>query len=360
MKRMFLLLVCASALLFSGCTGDEIDNMAYVVAIGVDEAKGGYEFTFAIGNPNGIGGGDEGGGDENVLIYEKQYGSDIFTAGEKVSSKIGQRLNFSHGELIVFSDGVASRGVDVFADALTRNLNQRPKLVTAVSEASAGETLKSINSKYEGNPEKYLKKVFEAPWSATAIKTNSRDFVSQIKNTDAVYNAPYISADDNGINISGVSVFKGGKTIYRFDDIFSYKLIRGEVEDLSYDVSGVGSVVINQNEKPRIHVDCKEIPHISVEIPLECFVSSLSVSEEKEKLFELVESILTQRLKSAFNHSSKDAGIDCFEFERYGRKCFLTWDDWQEYNWNEKFKYADFDVDITIKPVKTGLVKDGL
>lgn len=360
MKKIFLLFLCVSVLVIGGCAGDEIDNMAYVVAIGVDEAEGGYEFTFAIGNPNGIGGGEEGGGDENVLIYEKQYGGDIFTAGEKVSSKIGQRLNFSHSELIVFSEGVANSGVDIFADALTRNLNQRPKLVTAVSQTAAGETLKSINSKYEGNPEKYLKKVFEAPWSATAIKTNSRDFVAQIKNTDTVYNVPYISSGDNGIDISAVSVFKGGKTIYQFDDIFSYKLIHGEVEDLSYEVSGVGTVVINQREKPRIYVNCKDSPRISVEIPLECFVSSLSVSTEKEKLFELVKSILTQRLKSAFIHSSKEAEIDYFEFERYGRKCFLTWDDWQKYNWNEKFKSSDFDVNITIKPVKTGLVKGGL
>lgn len=359
MKKIFLLLLCTWALILGGCAGDEIDNIAYVVAIGVDKAENGYEFTFAIGNPNGIGGGDEGGGDENVLIYEKQYGEDIFTAGEKVSSKTGQRLNFSHSELIVFAEDVATDGVEIFADGLTRNLNERPKLVTAVCN-NAGQTLKSIKSKYESNPEKHLKKVFEAPWSESSIKTNSRDFLVQIKNTDTVYNAPYIDVDDSGIDIRGISVFKGGKTVCHFDDILSYKLIGGEAEDLSYEMSGVGTVGINQREKPRIYVDCKENPYISVEIPLECFVHSLSDKVEKEKLFELVKSSLTQRINSALNHSSKEAEIDYFGLERYGRKCFATWDDWQKYNWNEKFKFADFDVNITIKPVKTGLVKGGL
>ena len=69
MKVKAIAYIIASLTLLSGCGGEEIDDTAYVVAIGVDRSEGEtYEFTFAIGNPGSING--DGGGDTNVVITE--------------------------------------------------------------------------------------------------------------------------------------------------------------------------------------------------------------------------------------------------------------------------------------------------
>ena len=148
MKKIIVLIFVLQALLISGCGGKEIDDMAFVVAVGVDKGETGYDYTFAIGDPKSIGGGGKGaeGGDSNVLVIKKQSGENIFSAGERVGNVIGQKVNFSHCELVVMSEQVAKEGIYKFADALMRHLNQRPKFVPAVCSLPADKTLESINS----------------------------------------------------------------------------------------------------------------------------------------------------------------------------------------------------------------------
>ncbi len=364
MKKTLLITTIIFCLaILSGCGGSEIDDMAYVVAIGIDEeVSGGYEFTFAIGNPgsiNGGGGENAGSGDSNVLIFESQSGSSIFAAGDAVSARIGQLINFSHAELLVFSESVAADGVEIFLDGLTRNLSQRPKLVPTVAATTAKETLEAINSQFEGNPEKYLKKVFESDSSPVSTDIDSRDFFCQVKSTDSGSAVPRISATD-GISVGSMSVFDGDHLVGAFDDILAYKLLCGMAEDMSYDMGDMGSLILAQRANPKISVVCGDVPQIYITVTLDATVASIDDATAKDQLYSAVEEALESRLYNLLSYSSGDVGIDIFGFDKYGRGSFLTWEEWQEYNWREGYKNAVFNLDVVLKAEKTGLIKGEL
>lgn len=361
MKKL-ICIICVCAVMLGGCGGKEIDDMAYVVAIGIDSSDGGgYDFTFAIGNPSSIngGGGDEaGGGDSNVLIFETQKGESIFSAGDSVSARLGQEINFSHAELLVFSQSVAADGVNNFIDALTRNLNERPKLIPAVAVTTAKETLEGINSKFEGNPEKYLKKLFESKNALALTAIDSRDFLCRTKISDSGFAVPRISVD-NSINIETMSVFDGDSLVGAFDDVLSYKLLNGSAEDVSYDIEGKGSLILNQRVKPTVSVACGDVPQISVTITLDATVASILPDAVKEDLYSAAGLSLKGRVFKLLEFSSKDLGVDIFGFDKYARGNFWVWDAWQKYNWRERYKNTEFNLSVKINPEKTGLITGG-
>ncbi|MBQ6998962.1 MAG: hypothetical protein IJN62_04160 [Clostridia bacterium] len=361
MKKL-IFVICICVVMLSGCGGKEIDDMAYVVAIGIDATEGGaYDFTFAIGNPNSINGGggeDAGGGDSNVLIFETETGESIFSAGDAVSARVGQEINFSHAELLVFSEEVAAGGVDNFIDALTRNLNQRPKLIPAVAVTTAKDTLESINSKFEGNPEKYLKKLFESKDALTLAAIDSRDFLCRTKNPDSGLAVPRMSVGDS-ITVGAMSVFDGDTLAGAFDDVLSYKLLCGMGEDITYDIENSGSLILNQRVKPTVSVSCYDVPKISITVNLDASVASAKPDVAKEDLYSAAELSLKGRIFDLLMFSSADMGVDVFGFDKYARANFLTWGKWQEYNWREKYKTAQFSLSVKIKPEKTGLITGG-
>ena len=360
MKKIFWVFVVTIALCLTGC-GTEIDDVSYVVAIGVDESEAGYNFTFAIGNPNSInGGGEGGGGDNNVLIYENAVAKDVFAAGDMVESRIGQRVNFSHAELLLISEAVAKQGVSELSDGLVRNLNQRPKLVPAACLTSAKEALESINSDYDGNPEKQLKKMLEEETSPVSLKVDNRDFLCRTKNIDSGCAIPLISSTDKGLEVSGISVFYKGKLIGSISDILSYKLLADNVKNLSYSIDGIGSVILNQTEKPKISVECGRLTKINVDMKISVTVASLKDGKEKQELYGEVKSSLEKRIYELMQYTKTTLGVDALEFYRYGKKSFKTEKSWQEYNWYEKYKNAEFEVNVEIIPEKTGLVGGAL
>lgn len=354
MKKLILISVVSAIIFLSGCGGREIDDVAYVVAIGVDRAEENYEFTFAIGNPDSI-----NGDGEDVLVFESALSGDIFTAGDEVSARIGQDVNFSHAELLAFSEDVARGGVNMFLDALTRNLDQRPKLIPSVSSGNAKETLQNVNSQFEGNPEKYLKKIFEYSASPVSTGIDSRDFLCRTKNTNVGTALPKITSGEN-TTATSMAVFYGDRLVGGFSDLSSYKLLSGMGEAMNCDISGLGSLHLNQRITPKVSVECTDVPRIDITVMLDASVNTVSPGISKDAIYSAAEQILENRILELLRYTSSDIGIDIIGFERYARSNFITWDDWEEYEWQKHYSVAEFNVDVRLIPQKTGLVKGEL
>jgi len=354
MKKIMVtaaVILCLTTL--TGCGGREIDDMAYVVAIGVDSnEKGGYSFTLAIGNPGSISG---EGGDENVLILESAEGDNIFTAGEAIGTKTGQMVNFSHAELMVFSESVSLNGVDKFLDGITRNLNQRPKLVPITAKDSAGKVIGAIHSQFEGNPEKYLKKIFESSIVSTNI--DGRRFLSRTKILDGGVAIPRSAEYGGTITVDAMSVFDGDRAVGVFNDIFAYKLLCGEVKGISYDLSGGGTLILTRRKEPSIKISCEDIPKIDIFLTLSSTVAAVSADTDKAQLRLDAGQELEKRIYDLLKYSSADVHLDFLGLYKYARGNFLTWQDWDLYNWREKYPSASFNVNVEILPEKTGLIR---
>ncbi|MGI6669262.1 MAG: Ger(x)C family spore germination C-terminal domain-containing protein [Acetivibrionales bacterium] len=62
--------------------------------------------------------------------------------------------------------------------------------------------------------------------------------------------------------------------------------------------------------------------------------------------------ISSSSLKRQETHSASDiCGIG-----KFVKKKFLTWAEWEKYNWPEQYKHTDFDVDVSFRIRRTGLI----
>lgn len=350
MRRLFPLILIF-AIFLSGC-GREIDDTAYVVAIGVDKGVETYDFTFAIANPNNVGG-DDGKGDS--LIFVSASGEDVFTAGETVGSLLGQKVNFSHSEVIVFSTAVAEEGVCVLSSSLIRSLSQRPKIIPAIALASARETIEAISPHIENNPERYLTKLFEGRENSFIQPMDNRQFLARMKSERRGAVIPCIAVADDGIKINSVAFMQGDKVAGFTEDMYSSALVMGDGGTISYPVSG-GSLRLNQSTNPKITVECAESPVINIKIPLAASLQTLSPGMSRETMTDICEKEIAGNIRSILEYTSH-LGADVFAIDRYAGKEFLTTDAFAAYGWADKYKKAAFNVSVEISSSGTSLMK---
>lgn len=179
MKKLYIIPAICFTLLLSGCMGSEPNDIAYIVAMGFDTAEyNNYKITLQFAKPTQISGGasEEGGkgGDivENVTVEAPNIYSGINIANNIVSKK----LSMSHEKLMIFSEEVASNGLNDIMETLSKSYEVRPDMYLAVSKSEAGEFLNSVKPVIEVNPAKYYQLTFEESGGIGIPKNIAQDF----------------------------------------------------------------------------------------------------------------------------------------------------------------------------------------
>ena len=348
--RKLLPLMFVIVTLISGC-GREIEDTAYVVAIGVDKSVDAYDFTFAIANPRVVGGDEAEGA---PLMFVTASGTDIFTAGATIEGILGDSVNFSHSEVIVFSSAVAEDGVYSLSSSLVRNLSQRPKIIPVISETDAGTVIKSMSPSTESNPERYLTKLLEDKDTAKISSGDNRQLLARTVSGDWGILVPRISPTDAGIEITSLAIMQGGMMIGVTEDIYSPSLMWGNGK-MTYPVSD-GSLLLEQRRLPKVTVTCGDAPIINIEIPLSATLQTLPQGMSREEMTDVCEAFLARRVNDFLEYTTSQ-GADVFALGKYGRMQFHTLDAFSAYSWAERYKDATFNVTIDISPSGTSLMK---
>lgn len=116
-------------------------------------------------------------------------------------------------------------------------------------------------------------------------------------------------------------------------------------------------------KKAKVSVKIEDnIPHISVKIDVRASILTLENNmnyEEKdvlEKFSDVTKNYIEEQFNNYFDKISKEyeTDIDCFSTKALAY--FPTINDWNNYNWSEKFKDAKFDVDINIDSISSMLL----
>ena len=116
-------------------------------------------------------------------------------------------------------------------------------------------------------------------------------------------------------------------------------------------------------KKAKVSVKIEDnIPHISVKIDVRASILTLENNinyEEKdvlEKFSDVTKDYIEEQFNNYFDKISKEyeTDIDCFSTKALAY--FPTINDWNNYNWSEKFKDAKFDVDINIDSISSMLL----
>lgn len=139
-KIIFLLVFC---MLLSGCYGkNELDNLAYVIGIGLDVCDNNDDqnsnnegenlnITYQIAIPVKIAGENSTSGKETYTTYTVTATS-LFMGNSIVNTMTSKEVNLSHINLILYSEEIAKRGLSGHINGLLSNSEIRPKTPVAV------------------------------------------------------------------------------------------------------------------------------------------------------------------------------------------------------------------------------------
>lgn len=165
-KRIFLIFfIMLLSFSLTGCAGKEPNEIAYVVALGIDSGENdNYDITIQYANTTQISGGSsEEGGKNGSQIVENitVEAPTIYAAIGLANHIVSKTFSLSHAKLIVFSSEVAEKGLNDIVETFIRSEELRPDVNIAVALDGAGKYLQAVDPVMEVNPAKYYQMVFD-------------------------------------------------------------------------------------------------------------------------------------------------------------------------------------------------------
>lgn len=116
-----------------------------------------------------------------------------------------------------------------------------------------------------------------------------------------------------------------------------------------------------KNTKINVTIE-DDSPHIAINLNLHADIMTLekdveyTTDEVLTKISNATKDYLTQQFNNYLQKVSKEYESDIDSFCTKATANFLTIPDWENFNWNEKFKNSNFDVNINVNVLSTMLV----
>ncbi len=406
----FALLLFFLCGLLSACYDKrEIDDLAYVVAIGFDEGKTNFlRVTLQIAKPGAITGSGRGG-DEKPYTITTVEAPTLYSALNMVNTYVSRQINLSTAVALIFSRSLAEKGVEHLVNAIMRQRDFRPNMYIVVARTTAEEYINSVKPVLEKNPSKYYHLNFTTyrytSFSANtqfgrfssymgsqdrqpvAILTNinkneSTEDLTSAGSTYAEKGRAYPLEGDfkaGGIprlgedksETMGLAVFDGEKMVGELDgeETAYYLFVTGEYKTAYWtfpDPQAKDRFVllnIRQNRKPQSEVKIVNgKPQIKIKVLLEADILSIQSGinyergENTKKLEAAVTGFLNQGVARLLTKTAAVYHSDIFGFGAGIRSKFLTWKEFEAFNWKSRYKESSFESEVVLKIRRPGLI----
>ena len=402
MKKFFIwiIIICTIftfAYAFSASYNSQnIDRLDYVIAIGIDKAPNdnnlqvSFEFT-------DLGAFSESGSSEgSEPIIDTVIAPSIPEAVNLMNAYAGKQVNLSHCKVVIFSEDVAKDGILEEVTYLMNAPQIRPTTNIIIATEKAKDYIENSTSSLEGILTKYydifptsaeytgytsnilLSRFYQNLTSdesgAVAIlgtKSKSSNENSQNDNLlESVSSGETIVEGDRGTENIGLAVFNKDQYIGSLSAIetLCYTLIEEEVDNFSVCIDNP----IDANKKIDISVSSLEPTHTKVDISKDNPVITIKFNltakaltgqdsldfSDKDTLNTALKDYLTSKMKDFLYKTSRDYGCDINGFYRLVKQQFLTIPEYENYNWEEKYRNADFNVEIDSNVISSFLVQN--
>lgn len=392
----------------SGCYDARgIEDLAYVTALGIDLTENNMlSLTFQISIPEASSssgsGSSQSSNTENTTIQCSSIDSGISLA----NSYISKQINLSHCKVIVFSDEIASKGLNNYIDTLSNNIEIRPNCNVIISRGKAQDFIENAKPSIETLTARYYEIALKSSeYTGYTTSTEFATFVNNVKNSyieasailggvnngknnsttriDSNYVAgetPIKSGSDESSNTSensknesanqmetfGTAVFKNDKLVGELTgfETLCYLLIYDKIETCTISVpnpfenfesSPQIDLNIRKSKKPKIKLDLSTgSPIIYLDLYLEAHGLTLNKNidytsmSDVNKLEKSAEQYMNSRITEFLYKTSKQYNSDIIGFGKYALSKYLTWDEWQNSNWSENYKNTIFNVNVNI------------
>lgn len=405
MKKVFtcivaILISISPILLLSGCSVKTIDKLAYVISIGFDKGENDkLEIFFEISTPSGSGSGstssDSGSSEKSssstVISVEC---SSIDSGLNLLNSYLSKEVDLSHCNIIVFSSELAKDGIRDYIYTLINNVEVRPSCDILVSTCSiedffinSSNSLENYSANYETLNENltgyteivsisdFFSKTTDSFGEPFAILCGlSSDDISTL-NTQSSTNSSEEQKDENSTTLKtlGLAVFKQDKLVGYLSPLetFAHLIVTNELKNCTISVpspfeeKGSIDIYLTRKSDTKIKID---IVDGKAQINVNCFltakISSVSNNHKylDEKNIRLLEKATNDYIKQLclnyFEITSKKYKSDIGGLGKYAVSKFLTWDDWNNFDWQSVYKNASFNVNVETTITSSYLLLD--
>ena len=368
---------------------DNIDNLAYVVAMGIDSTENGkikvsYQFTDTSSFSS-----DGGSGDNSTIINTVEAKS-IESATNLLNSYIGKNINLAHCKVIVFSEKVAESGLSDYIYSLINDSQIRPTSNIVISRCDANYYMENSVSQYEKILTKYYD-VFpnSADYTGYIADVTLGEFFNQLQdktgnpvailggiNTETSSDAGSEITDSNilanestivgerGTENIGLAVFKQDKLVGELTALESlcHSILTNESDSFLVSIPNPKntqtSIDLSTNQYKKTHVDVDVntgSPYITIDVYL--FVKVLSIDTDSDylddtflsTLADATNNYLSSRIAEYLYKTSKEFKSCIDDFDKCAVNKFFTNTQWDNYDWNSKYADAFFDVKVHTK-----------
>lgn len=401
---------------FSGCyDAREIDDEVYAISIGVDYGKENIiRLTVQIPTytENG-GGGDMSGTNENENmqgqnIVHSVEAPTVLEAVDLFGMSISRRVSLMHTKFLFFSEELARDGISQYVQAFSRYSETRPSMVVVVVNSKAEDFILKNSTNIGGTISKAMELLFNQTEDFGYFpKTQLHSFEAAragYQQPVAIYGGINNFEEDESdkedsetddkdektsklkVNtghkpgklprkgavereLVGTAVFREDKMVGELNEYESkyYLLMINKHKSGAYSIvdrkdknSAVTFNIRSNGVKVNVNLQDKEKPEINIKINMEADIESIQSGfnykhlDSIEKLNRDLSEDLLKGIKSVIEKTQKDFKSDIFGFGKKVASKFLTIQEWEKYNWIEKYPNADINVDIRVNIRRTG------
>lgn len=417
MKKLIKLGLCLIIIIVftSGCWGSkEIDEAAYVLALGLDQGPGkNIMVSVAIGNVT-TAASSSSGGQPLAGVKTRVFSTvapNIFSGLNIINTILERQISLSHLKLVVFSEGLARQDLGNHLDTFVRWRQFRRTVYMAVAKGEARSVVEAIVPPNEDNPGKFLEMILltqgyigytprgqilgfynayktkgEAPIALLVAPRMTKYQLSQDHpenvgsginmNTDIKNPGTYIAGQpplqgEGLLEFQGTAIFNKGRMVGELNgnETIALSMLRGEfnrayitVPDLEVKDKLI-QVELSRTRNPKIHVKKSGAGIFKTQVKI--FLNADVVSVQSGKSYELPNRIkiieraakkwVIKQCQSAIRKAQSN-GTDIFGFGRSARWLAPDQQAWDQWNWRRTFTNMPVDLQVKVHLNHTGLV----
>ncbi|MFJ7737463.1 Ger(x)C family spore germination protein [Lysinibacillus sp. NPDC097287] len=191
-KVLTIILLTTLTLVLSACWSKrELNELAIAVALGVDKVDDEYEISVQVVDPSEISSKQATSGRAPVITYHAQ-GKTVFEAIRKVTTSSPRKPYFSHLQIIVIGEELASEGISPIIDFLARDHEIRNDFNVIMANKTTAKAVLNVLTSIEKIPAQKMAnsiKNSEKYWGSTR-SVNIDEIITALRNDG---NSPVLS-----------------------------------------------------------------------------------------------------------------------------------------------------------------------
>lgn len=389
------------SILLTGCNGSrELDEIGNVIAIGLDtsEEEGMVVVSYQFAIPQGEGGEADA---KKATVTLTTKSSTIAEALNLVNSQTSYVPSMAHTKVIVIGEEVARRGLEKVLAPFMRYREYRGSMFVLVTKGTAQNLLDKNKPAFNLSMSKYYEQMLgTGDYAGYFLRTSLHQYYGRMKSHSGQPYMSLVAINDNSgegqistkkvpgekmdgyeagnlshqggnpLEFAGTAIFSGDKMVGTLSttETRMLSMLLGEyphgflsVED-PLDPDYFINVNLRLGSKPKIKAKLVEgRPVIYVEIELEGDISSIGsgINYEQKGYINLLENQITTVYEKQMKNMiirTQELGSDVAGFGYYLRPAFQTNKEFEEYQWNNKYKDAEVFVKIKSQVRRNGLM----